>query len=232
MKDISMEAAGIMLTAISDPFPLFTEEAIRQVRAEVFSRKMLEKHQKHSFVYDAWGSPVALGVLSKVAGIHLVPAMDVDVGHVNILKLAFDWYSDNYTFVCVTMLLGCAGMVGSESAIRTGTGEVLKFRGPATGRYIEHQALKAFGGRERTSMGTVLRPKSPFVYDDETTIKPLLPTTHKNTLYYQYAEYRLENLEERVRHQLKVIRQQKKKTHRDFDIAATREFLLERKSVY
>ncbi|KAF5860690.1 hypothetical protein ETB97_001258 [Aspergillus alliaceus] len=219
MKDISMEAAGIMLTAISDPFPLFTEEAIRQVRAEVFSRKMLEKHQvgldmatnmirgycpeNTSFVYDAWDSPVVLGVLSKVAGIHLVPAMDVDVGHVNIL-LAFDWYSDNYTFVCVTMLLGCAGMVGSETAIRTGTGEVLKFRGPAMGtaiimqgRYIEHQALKAFGGRERTSMGTVLRPKSPFVYDDETTIKPLLPTTHKNTLYYLYAEYRLENLEER-----------------------------------
>ena len=33
------------------------------------------------------------------------------------------------------------------------------------GRYIEHQALKALGGRERISMVTALWPKSPFVRD-------------------------------------------------------------------
>ncbi|RAQ76973.1 hypothetical protein AFCA_012498 [Aspergillus flavus] len=174
--------------------------------------------------------------------------MDVDIGHVNISvrddaaaarepdsdadnKPAFGWHIDSYAFVCVTMLSDCAGMIGGETVIRTGTGEVLKFRGPATGtavimqgRYIEHQALKAFGGRERISMVTSLRLKSPFIRD-ETIIRPLLPTTPKSTLYYQYAEYRLENLEERVRHQLKVMRQHKK-ANRDFDVASTRKFLL------
>lgn len=74
-------------------------------------------------------------------------------------------------------------------------------------------------------MVTSLRPKSPFVRD-ETSIRPLLPITPRSTLYYQYVEYRLENLEERVRHQLKVIRQQKK-ANRDFDVASARKFLLE-----
>ncbi|KAE8367973.1 hypothetical protein BDV27DRAFT_57668 [Aspergillus caelatus] len=265
MKEIGLEGAGITSTAISEPFTLFTEEAIKQMRAEIFSRQVLEKYQvgsdlaanmirgycpeKSSFIYDAWNSPAVLGALSQIAGIELVPAMDVDIGHVNISvrddaatasvpgrdaddKPAFEWHSDSYAFVCVTMLSDCAGMIGGETAIRTGTGEVLKFRGPAMGtavimqgRYIEHQALKAFGGRERISMVTSLRPKSPFVRD-ETIIRPLLPITPKRTLYYQYVEYRLENLEERVRHQLKVMRQHKK-AGRDFDVASAREFLLE-----
>ncbi|KAB8207463.1 hypothetical protein BDV34DRAFT_191737 [Aspergillus parasiticus] len=174
--------------------------------------------------------------------------MDVDIGHVNISvrddaaaarapdsdaddKPAFGWHTDSYAFVCVTMLSDCARMIGGETAIRTGRGEVLKFRGPATGtavimqgRYIEHQALKVFGGRERISMVTSLRPKSPFVHD-EAIIRPLLPITPKSTLYYQYAEYRLENLEERVCHQLKVMRQHKK-ANRDFDGASAHKFLL------
>ncbi|KNG87868.1 hypothetical protein ANOM_003867 [Aspergillus nomiae NRRL 13137] len=256
MKDIGLEGVGITSTAISEPLTLFTIEAIRQMRAEIFSRQVLEKYQvgsdlatnmirgycpeKSSFIYDAWNSPAVLGALSNIAGIELVPAMDVDIGHVNISvrddaattsapdsdaddKVAFEWHSDSYTFVCVTMLSDCAGMIGGETVIRTGTG-----KGTAVimqGRYIEHQALKAFGGRERISMVTSLRPKSPFVRD-ETSIRPLLPITPRNTLYYQYVEYRLENLEERVRHLLKVIRQQKK-ANRDFDVASARKFLLE-----
>ena len=45
MKDIGLEGAGITSTAISEPFTLFTEEAIRQMRAEIFSRQVLEKYQ-------------------------------------------------------------------------------------------------------------------------------------------------------------------------------------------
>ncbi|KAB8248945.1 hypothetical protein BDV35DRAFT_402881 [Aspergillus flavus] len=250
--DIGLEGAGITSTAISEPFTLFHRRGNRQMRAGIFSRPVLEKYQVgsdlatnmirgycpeySSYIYDAWNSPA------------LIPAMDVDIGHVNISvrddaaaarepdsdadnKPAFGWHIDSYAFVCVTMLSDCAGMIGGETVIRTGTGEVLKFRGPATGtavimqgRYIEHQALKAFGGRERISMVTSLRLKSPFIRD-ETIIRPLLPTTPKSTLHYQYAEYRLENLEERVRHQLKVMRQHKK-ANRDFDVASTRKFLL------
>ena len=42
----------------------------------------------------------------------------------------FDWHTDAYPFVCVTMLSDCSTMVGGETALRTGTGEIMKVRGP------------------------------------------------------------------------------------------------------
>jgi hypothetical protein len=41
-----------------------------------------------------------------------------------------DWHTDSYPFVCVTMLSDCTNMIGGETALRTGTGDVLKVRGP------------------------------------------------------------------------------------------------------
>lgn len=45
-------------------------------------------------------------------------------------KPIVDWHTDSYPFVCVTMLSDCATMIGGETALRTGTGEILKVRGP------------------------------------------------------------------------------------------------------
>lgn len=63
------------------------------------------------------------------------------------------------------------------------------------GRYIEHAALKAKGGRERIAMVTSLRPRSALA-KDETVLGGVRGISHIPTLYAQYAEYRLENLEE------------------------------------
>jgi hypothetical protein len=41
-----------------------------------------------------------------------------------------DWHTDSYPFVCVTMLSDCTNMMGGETAIRRGNGEVVKIRGP------------------------------------------------------------------------------------------------------
>lgn len=41
-----------------------------------------------------------------------------------------DWHTDSYPFVCVLMLSNCEGMIGGETALRTGTGEIMKVRGP------------------------------------------------------------------------------------------------------
>lgn len=82
--------------------------------------------------------------------------MDFDVGHINISindittevvaqrstgdangtygkdeESAFAWHRDSYPFVCVTMLSDCTGMVGGETAMRMGNGEVMKVRGPS-----------------------------------------------------------------------------------------------------
>lgn len=45
-------------------------------------------------------------------------------------KPIVDWHYDSYPFVCVTMLSDCTTMIGGETALRTGTGEIMKVRGP------------------------------------------------------------------------------------------------------
>ena len=41
-----------------------------------------------------------------------------------------DWHTDSYPFVCVTMLSDCTNMIGGETALRTGNGDIMKVRGP------------------------------------------------------------------------------------------------------
>ena len=45
-------------------------------------------------------------------------------------KPVVGWHTDSFPFVCVTMLSDCTNMVGGEIALRTGTGDVMKVRGP------------------------------------------------------------------------------------------------------
>jgi len=202
-------------------------------------------------VYDAWNHPETLAAVSKIAGIDLVPALDYDIGHVNISvpaespcanpeknvsdeqeMTAFGWHKDCFPFVCVTMLSDCTGMVGGETALKTGYGDIIKVRGPAMGtavvmqgKYIEHQALKARGNRERISMVTSFRPKWPCV-KDKTTLCGVRGISDLNTLLSQYTEYRLENIEERVRKMLHQWRQARKAGHNP-DIEGVRDWLLE-----
>lgn len=88
-------------------------------------------------------------MISKIAGIDLVPVIDYEIGHTNIAipgkvsdhkktdlideeteKAVVDWHHDSYPFVCVLMMSDTTGMVGGETAIRTGSGEIKKVRGP------------------------------------------------------------------------------------------------------
>lgn len=116
------------------------------------------------FVYDAWRSPEVLSIVSKIAGVDLVPQMDFEIAHINISinsdeqkeeadkarqekahrdadegvsgcpweddEPIVDWHTDSYPFVCVAMLSDCTGMIGGETALRTGNGEIMKVRGP------------------------------------------------------------------------------------------------------
>lgn len=45
-------------------------------------------------------------------------------------KPIVDWHTDSYPFVCVTMLSDCTNMVGGETALLRGDGEIMKVRGP------------------------------------------------------------------------------------------------------
>lgn len=73
------------------------------------------------------------------------------------------------------------------------------------GRYIEHQALRALGSTERITMVTSFRPKNPLARDD-TVLTTVRPISDLKELYSQFSEYRLEILEERIRAELKDIR--------------------------
>jgi hypothetical protein len=98
------------------------------------------------------------------------------------------------------------------------------------GRYIPHRALKALGGRERISMVCSLRPKSALV-KDESVLTGVRGISYVPELYYQFANYRLKNLEERVR----VQRERMERRHasggtgRVFDLGEARMFLLEQR---
>ena len=95
------------------------------------------------------------------------------------------------------------------------------------GRYIEHLALKALGGRERISMVTSFRPKSALV-KDETILTGVRGISTLPELYSQYTQYRLEVLEERIHATSKKVRE-RERSKRPFDTAGMRSFLNEQK---
>jgi hypothetical protein len=92
-------------------------------------------------VYDAWTNPETLRILSSIAGVDLIPVFDYEIGHINIsvndnpdgktqAAPVVGWHKDSYPFVCVLMLSDATEMKGGETALRTGSGEIMKVRGP------------------------------------------------------------------------------------------------------
>ncbi|WEW61278.1 hypothetical protein PRK78_006768 [Emydomyces testavorans] len=280
MKELGYsDDIGVSPVGVSEPFPLFSAEAIKQMRKEVLSENVLKQYRPvpvarvcfrvgsvqkgiqyfgssvltgfrfAPFVYDAWKSPETLAIISRIAGIELVPVMDWEIGHINISvqteeqknkALAdeakktgqededqlpiVDWHTDSYPFVCVLMLSDCTSMIGGETALRRGDRSIQKVRGPQMGRYIEHVALRALGSTERITMVTSFRPRSPALPDD-TVLTTVRAVSDLSELYFQFSEYRLEMLEERVRMKLKEIRDQKR-AHRPFDTHNLKQFLI------
>ena len=72
---------------------------------------------------------------------------------------------------------------------------------------------------------TSFRPKSAFAKDD-TVLTTVRSISNLAELYSQYTEYRFEILEERVRAQLKEIRD-RKRARRGFSTAAVKAFIAE-----
>ncbi|KAL5342595.1 hypothetical protein BJX70DRAFT_410066 [Aspergillus crustosus] len=273
------ENRGISPIGVSEPFPLFSAEAVQQMRKEVLSDEVFAKWKYSSelaqcqlrgyaadcapFVYDAWKNPETLAIISNIAGVDLIPALDFEIGHINLAVYSeeeknralnemieqvnrgkasgrawedhdpiVDWHTDSYPFVCVTMLSDCTGMVGGETALRRGDGEIVKVRGPQMGyavilqgRYIEHQALRALGGTERITMVTSFRPRSSLIKDD-TVLTTVRPISDLGELYLQFSEYRFEMLQDRFRHANKLVRDQQR-ARRPFDTRRLKQFIRE-----
>ena len=76
------------------------------------------------------------------------------------------------------------------------------------GRYIEHQALRAFGSHERITSVTSFRPKDPLVRDD-TVLSTVRPISHLPDLYSQYTEYSLDNMKAMIENEQKKVQADK-----------------------
>ncbi len=94
------------------------------------------------------------------------------------------------------MLSDPTGMIGGETAIRTGSGSIIKIRGPQMGwavmmqgGIINHAALKALGTGERITMVTSFRPKDPDIWDGSHLGNVKVSSDH-NELFKQWADYR------------------------------------------
>ncbi|KAF5128544.1 hypothetical protein E5D57_009484 [Metarhizium anisopliae] len=233
---------------------IFSEPVLNECRySSDFIANMIRGmgRDRAPFTYQAWSSPEVLDKISQVAGVELVPAYDYEIANINICvnddpEAAVDpdpcadhvsavaWHYDSFPFVCVTMVSDCASMVGGETAIQLPDGTVQKVRGPSMGtavvmqgRYIYHQALRAFGCRERIAMVTPFRPRSPLVRD-ETILTGVRGISNLDELYPQYAEYRFGVLEERFRERRRDERC-RRGAGRCFDIESARAFIREQK---
>ena len=74
-------------------------------------------------------------------------------------------------------------------------------------------------------MVTSFRPRSPYLPDDS-VLTSVRPVSNLSELYTEFASYRLEMLEERIRKQLKILRDNQR-AHKTLDAPALKAFLME-----
>ncbi|KAK6204738.1 uncharacterized protein RJT21DRAFT_117182 [Scheffersomyces amazonensis] len=95
-------------TGVSDPFPLFTDEAIEIMRQEILTKETFMKYARYAynstsgmdcvirgyvknddvistpFIYKAWTHPKTQDLINKKAGVELEVIMDYEIAHVNV----------------------------------------------------------------------------------------------------------------------------------------------------
>ncbi|KAJ5954973.1 hypothetical protein N7501_009252 [Penicillium viridicatum] len=118
------------------------------------------------------------------------------------------WHYDSYPYVCVLMLSDTEGMIGGETYIKKGDGEVQKVEGPQIGHAVMlqggevcHLAARAKGVKERISTITSYRSTMPNVYDSSyiTNVRPYADTS---SLYPEWTQYRLRKLRDELTYYL------------------------------
>lgn len=100
LKELGLsEELAISPVAITQPFPLFTIEGVKEMRADLFRKEVLGKHgsrtfkgcykirgysQDTPFVDQVWRSKAVLDACSQAAGMDLAVIYDYEIGHVNV----------------------------------------------------------------------------------------------------------------------------------------------------
>lgn len=100
MQDLGLEPTPLSSIATTEPFPFMSHEAVLQHRKELFSEDVLNNCMHHTrpgsvqirgmapryapFIYQFWHSPEVLKIVSDLAGVELVPALDYEISHTNV----------------------------------------------------------------------------------------------------------------------------------------------------
>lgn len=250
-RRISMEELGLATpeqispVGVSDPFPLFTDEAVDIMKLEVLQKETFLRFARSSFnassgesfdcvvrgfvtendkvvtpfIHSAWTHPRTMELVSQMAGVELEVIMNYEIAHTNIgfggaeeatdeIPAIVGWHYDSYPFVCVLMLSDTTNMVGGETYLRKGDGELAKVDGPRKGyaavlqgRLIQHLAPKPQGCHERITMVTSYRAKNPLLADGLvlSTVKPEVNYGSRyGDFYPEWVSYRANVLKQRL----------------------------------
>lgn len=100
MENLGLEPTPLSNVATTEPFPFMSSEAVLQHRRELFSKDVLENCLHYTrpgsvqlrgmapryakFIHNFWNSLEVLKIISTIAGVDLVPAMDYETCHTNV----------------------------------------------------------------------------------------------------------------------------------------------------
>lgn len=116
------------------------------------------------------------------------------------------WHRDSTQIVCVLMLSDTSTMVGGETAIQKGDGEVLRARGAKMGGAVmmqgghtKHAALRATNAAERISMVTSYSFADPNLDDSATSLRSIsLTYSGAPEIQNHFLLHKLRKMRERI----------------------------------
>lgn len=116
------------------------------------------------------------------------------------------WHRDSTQIVCVLMLSDTSTMVGGETAIQKGDGEVLRARGAKMGGAVimqgghtRHAALRATNAAERISMVTSYSFADPNLDDSATSLRSInLTSPSAPEIQNHFLLHKLRKMRERI----------------------------------
>lgn len=248
--------------ALADPFPIFTEEAVKIMRKEIFQKDVFLKFARQAnlstsgldvqlggfsdrscrFLFEANSHPRTLELYEAVIGFPVTNMFDYEVAHINLglkskqqaeiekdqaeeikektrkflsgddssVDAVVSWHMDSNPYTAVIMLSPTDEMVGGETALTKGNGEIITAKqiprgwcGLIQAGAIRHLALLPFCVTERCAVANAIVPLDPLMKDVNviTSIKPsVLHRSRYNEFYPEWVAYRMKTLMARLDH--------------------------------
>ncbi|KAH7304308.1 hypothetical protein B0I35DRAFT_465295 [Stachybotrys elegans] len=213
-------------TAITSPFPLLTQEGVRELRADIFRPELVGKFGSWKypgvyrirgygpaapFAYAMWRSTEMIKACSDAAGVDLDIIMDYEIGQLNVQLPKGTNLDDPITENLPPPVPPSAE---DEDTVEQEKGADLKdlvsawhhdsypwpgmgYAVMMQGSLVSHAALRTLGSGERVTFVVSMRPRDPTAYDNS-SLRTVKPISNNDELFRQWTEYRLDVLAKRA----------------------------------